>query len=32
MITQEEFPGYFRDLATLDKQLVIVPEGQTRRC
>jgi pimeloyl-ACP methyl ester carboxylesterase len=26
-IAQEELPGYFRDLATLDKQLIIVPEG-----
>lgn len=26
-ITQKELPGYFRDLATLDKQLIIVPEG-----
>jgi pimeloyl-ACP methyl ester carboxylesterase len=26
-ITQDALPGYFRDLATLDKQLIIVPEG-----
>jgi len=26
-INQQELPGYFRDLATLDKQLIIVPEG-----
>lgn len=26
-IDQRELPAYFRDLATLDKQLIIVPEG-----
>ncbi len=26
-VAQEELPGYFHDLGTLDKQLIIVPEG-----